>query len=106
MLVDLKSALSAFPLSLSKFPILGLQSPYKQNFHILFFHLICQHHHHTPTFFSPSTPSHSHGEPDVEAKALATFAKKTPSHRKGEPGMEAKALATFADGLAAEAIQY
>ena len=30
--------------------------------------------------------------------------KKTPSH--GEPGMEAKALATFADGLAAEAIQY
>ena len=65
---------------------------------------MCQHHHHTSTFFSPSTPSNGQGEPNVEAKALATFKKKTPSH--GEPGMEAKALATFAEGLAAEAIQY
>ena len=47
VLVDLKSTLSAFSLSLSKFPILGLQSPYKQNFH---FHCLnylswaCNHH--------------------------------------------------------------
>ena len=47
VLVDLKSKMSAFSLSLSKFPILGLQSPYKQNFH---FHCLnylswaCNHH--------------------------------------------------------------